>query len=233
MKTFFILITIQSLLSNTDNYNVYPTHEMHINNSLQLLMNDEPENNTTYGLGMVSFDYISYPTIYFYLYNSKSESYMDLQPYDSIVFNNIPYNESQIVSAPPYLMPAHMKMDYGLLLFKIISITKHFIEIEVNASLDQTAWVSREVCNIMLWPEFLLNVYSVEIIDTIQNPLRVVPFSHGGLLRYMNYSIMEPVQIKGDWMQVILYDGNLNKLDYGWIRWRENNKLLVEYSLLC
>ncbi|HET8963398.1 MAG TPA: hypothetical protein VFM99_05850 [Chitinophagales bacterium] len=223
---------MQSLLINSD-YNVYTTNEMHINNTFELLMNNEPENNTTYGLGMVSFDYISYPTIYFYHYNIKSDSYLELQPYDSIVFKNIPYNESQILSAPPYLVPAHMKMDYDLLLFKIISITKNFIEIEVNASLEQTTWVSREVCKIMLWPEFMLNVYSVEIMDTIQNPLRVVPFSHGGLLRYNNYSIMEPVQIKGDWMQVILYDGNLNKLDYGWIRWRENNKLLVEYSLLC
>ncbi|MBK6731468.1 MAG: hypothetical protein IPG60_11080 [Bacteroidetes bacterium] len=233
MIAISILITLQTLLSNSD-YSKACTHdEMNTNNTFHFLMNDEPENSTTYGLGMVSFDYTTHPTIYFYTYNIKSESYLDLQPYDSIVFNNIPYNESEIISAPPYLMPAHMKMDYGLLLFKIISITKNFIEIEVNASLEQTAWVSREVCNIMLWPEFMLNVYSVEIMDTIQNPLRVVPFSHGSQLMYHAYSILQPVQIKGDWMQVILYDGNLNKLDEGWIRWRENNKLLVNYSLLC
>jgi hypothetical protein len=43
---------------------------------------------------------------------------------------------------------------------------------------------------------------------------------------------MRPQLIKDEWMKVDLLDQSFIKVNEGWIKWKENNTLLINYSLL-
>lgn len=43
---------------------------------------------------------------------------------------------------------------------------------------------------------------------------------------------MKPLQIQNDWMKVELQNQEFQKVGDGWVQWRNDEKLLIEYSLL-
>jgi hypothetical protein len=133
--------------------------------------------------------------------------------------------------APPWFYPEHLKLDYDMLYLKVLTAGREFLEVEVNRETGQTAWVDRFKGNLVYWPDFLLNVHSVEFIDPANQKVMIKPLTHASEV-LSDYTDMHPKLIKDEWLKVDLSDENLNKLSEGWIKWKENNRLLIIYSLL-
>ena len=110
------------------------------------------------------------------------------------------------------------------------SVTKEFIEITVNTVTNQTAYVSRDDGIMTYWPEFLLNVNSVEFLNLEKEIIYVKPLNSASSIN-TNYSHMKPLLIKRDWMYVELQGDNFEPKGKGWIRWIQDGKLLIKYSL--
>ena len=83
----------------------------------------------------------------------------------------------------------------------------------------------------MYWPEFLLQVNSVEFINAEEQLIFVKPLDHAGKV-IQSYSFMKPLKIKQDWMYVLLLNTNFEATGKGWIKWNSDGKLLIKYSLL-
>jgi hypothetical protein len=43
---------------------------------------------------------------------------------------------------------------------------------------------------------------------------------------------MKPVMVKEQWVKVQLQDDDFQDVGEGWVRWRDENGLLIRYSLL-
>lgn len=75
------------------------------------------------------------------------------------------------------------------------------------------------------WEEHVLDVFSVDF-DIKDNPLRKDPSEGASTLDFDQDEFYHPNQIKGEWLQVKWgSEGNWN---YGWIKWKEKNKLLID-----
>ena len=184
------------------------------------------------GLGFFSPNFYEYPVLYFYGNPDFSKTLHDNFHMDSILFTQSEPGNYNISYAPPWLQPNHIKMDYGILYFRVQSLGKEYIEITVNTSTQKTSYVNRFGGNIILWPEFLLNVYSIEILPENQQTIKIKPQDNAGEVNF-DYDILQPISIKNEWIQVQLQDKNLNPITTGWLRWKNNEKLLISYSLLC
>jgi Ca2+/Na+ antiporter len=183
------------------------------------------------GMGFFSPNFYENPTLYFYGNLNLEKSLMDHSPYDSIIFKRNQYNQFEIATAPPWLAPDHLKLDYDMLYFKIISVTEEFLEVQVNNQNGQTSWVDKSAGKIKLWPDFLLGVHSVEFKLDIQGKVRSRDFESAGEVN-TPYDFMKPIRVKMDWMEVLLIDSNYEKVGKGWIRWKKDGQLRVLYNLL-
>ena len=192
-----------------------------------------PQQNSESPIGMGFFkpNFYEHPVLYFYGNLNLEKSVMEHPPYDSVTFKRTEYGEFEIATAPPWLVPDHLKLDYGILFFRIQSVNRDFVEITVNTKSSRTTFVNRNDGTILYWPEFLLKVHSVEFILGKEQTVRVKPLDFAGE-EITSFQFMRSIVIKGNWMKVELQDGDFKKVGDGWIRWRDEEQLLIKYSLL-
>lgn len=183
------------------------------------------------GLGMFTPNFYDNKTLYFYGKLTSGKSVQEHMPTDSITFKQTEHGEYDIVTAPPWLVPEHLKLDYGILFFKVKSIGHDFTQIVVNTMNNQTAYVDRYAGKIQYWPEFLLSIHSVEFPNPSKNKIYVKPLDYAGTVTTA-YSFMRPIKIQNEWMYVELQDNGFKAVGKGWIRWQKDGKLLIVYSLL-
>lgn len=202
-------------------------------NQLAMLTNKELglQDQSEMGLGMFSPNMHENKTLYFYGNINYEKAINEHIPHDSITFKYNKYQNLEIATAPPWLVPAHLKLDYGILSFKVKTIIRDFIEVEVNTTNGQTSFVSPESGNLQFWPEFLLHVHSIEFLNPVNQQVKSRPFDYADKVT-LNFEIMQPIAMRQNWILVELKDTNYNKVGSGWVKWRENGKLLVGYSFL-
>jgi hypothetical protein len=183
------------------------------------------------GMGYFIPNYFDNPVLYFYGNLNLEKSLMDHTAIDSITFRRNKYNQFEIATAPAWLVPDIMKLDYDLLYFKVQSVTDEFAEIIVNTTNNRTSFVSRAAGRLLYWPDLLLGVNSIEFPQGSLEKVRNRPFEAAGT-NNTPYDFMQPLQIKGDWMYVLLVDQDFNKTGKGWIQWKRDGKLMVRFNLL-
>ncbi|NHE56917.1 MFS transporter [Cyclobacterium plantarum] len=183
------------------------------------------------GMGFFSPDFYENQVLYFYSEPNLEKPIQEHAVYDSITFRQNQHRQFEIATAPPWLVPDIMKLDYDMLYFKISSVSDEWVEIVVNAQNGQTAYISKYAGNVVYWPDFLLSVNSVEFLPGSEEKVRARPFSASGIIR-TPYEFMKPFKIKEDWAEVFLLDGGFQRVGKGWIQWKKGDKLLVQFNLL-
>lgn len=186
--------------------------------------------NADAGMGFFSPNIFDNPTLYFYSRPNLEKSILEHAPYDSVTFIKNEYNQFEIATAPPWLVPEILKMDYDILYFKIKSVTEEFVEVVVNAQTGQTAYVSKLAGKVMYWPEFLLRVNSVEFLPGVDARIRARPLPTAGIIQ-TSYEFLRPIRIEDDWAEVFLMNGDFKKVGTGWIQWKRNDELLIRHNL--
>lgn len=182
------------------------------------------------GLGLAGLDI--HNTTVFYFYNPNLGKALDEHlPTDSITFVKTELGV-EISTAPPWLYPEHMKLDYDLLYFKVISITQDWVQLEVNKQTGRMAWVNAFSINVRFWAEFLLTTHSIETIDFVLNPIRIKPVDHSSIIQNENQFLLQPLEIRDNWLRVRILDEKSEKQNEGWLKWRNERELLIRYSLL-
>ncbi len=191
----------------------------------------EPTVSDHMGLGFFQPNAFDHPVLYVYGPPRHTKSTLEQSPQDSIVFGRTEYGSTDILSAPPWLVPAHMKLDYDIFYLKIMGLTQEMAECEVNTVTGETRYFNRRRGQVIYWEDFLLGVHSVEWPDDQPAMVRIKPLAHASLVQAA-YSFMHPIMIRGEWMLVELWNDDFEQMGSGWIRWTDGQKLLVNYSLL-
>ena len=189
------------------------------------------QENSEMGMGFFSPNYYDNPTLYFYGNPNLEKSLMDHIPYDSISFRRNKFNQFEIATAPPFLVPEYLKLDYDRLYFKVVSVSENFIEVVVNKTNGQTSYVDRRAGQLIYWPEFLLSMHSIEFLPNSKEKVHVRSFENSGE-ENTPHQFMRAIQIKGDWMKVLLLNSDFKTVGSGWVQWKRNGKLLIIYNLL-
>ena len=192
---------------------------------------DPPENNKgETGLGFFKPTLFDTPALYFYGQPNFLKPVAEHPPFDSLSFQQREHGGYGISHAPPWFVPHHMKLDYDLLALKVISVSGDFAGVIVNSQTQRTAFVNRYAGEMIYWPDFLLMVNSVEMLKEFPQKVRVKPLSYAGEVT-LDFEFLNPVMVKDQWIKVDLRDSNFRKVGEGWIKWRDENGLLISYSL--
>jgi hypothetical protein len=187
------------------------------------------------GVGMVRPTIGPGATLYFYGAPNLDQSDPAGQaenPVDSVTFVEAEYYVD-IATAPPWLVPEVLKLDYQLFYFRARSISRYWVEVVGNRTSGQTVWVLRSDVEFIPWVDFFLDVYAVEPLDVGSNPLRPRPFDYSDPLVVDADEYYEPIEIRGTWMRVRPHEtSDVGTGTGGWIKWRDAERLLISFSLL-
>ena len=181
------------------------------------------------GLGMFAPDFFYRKLLGFYGNPNLEKSVNEHLPTDSLAFVKTETGIN-ISYAPPWFVPAIMKLDYDVLYLRTVTIHGEFIEVVVNEASRITTWVDRSAGRLIYWPDFLLTMNSVKQLRPGDNPVKIKPLEHASLVS-TEYTFLRPTAIRQQWLQVELTDKNFIKIGTGWIRWQENGSLIISYSL--
>ncbi len=207
-------------------------NEISMLNSMEYLNPTLRQQNieTNMGIGFFKPNYFEYPTLYFYGGINLEKSLQQHIPLDSVGFGIDKYSNPTTTYAPPWLYPEHLKLDYGIFIFKVLGIGQDFVKVEGNKRTKQITYLDKSKGEFLTWHSFLLTISSVEFLDNAQH-VRVKPLEIADEVN-VNFSFMRPLLIEADWMYVILVNDDFVEQGKGWIRWKKDNVLQITYSLL-
>ena len=134
-----------------------------------------------------------------------------------------------ILEAPPWLVPEHLKMDYEIFHLRVLTLTPSWAEVVGNSTTGETWWVARTGGQFVAWPEFLVNASAVFPFGEIRIHAR--PLDDSPVLAATTSSL-EPLAVRGDWLKVSISTLADRMPPEGWLRWRDGERLLVGYKPL-
>ena len=150
----------------------------------------------------------------------------------------------------------YFKPDYGILHFVYIKETAKAYQI-LNC-FDEMKYLPKEKGNVAIsWQDYILNSYGVRRLTTELNKdityqaIKKSPSDKGETISFpKGLEMLCPIEIKGDWVKVqydCFYNQEQNKYEgepchsfinkckpaqYGWIKWRERNHILIDIFLM-
>ncbi|MBB6325557.1 hypothetical protein FHS59_001172 [Algoriphagus iocasae] len=187
--------------------------------------------STEIGLGLFTPNYVENNVLYFYSVQNPDIPIEDNPKLDSITFSLSEHGDFTIQTAPPWLQPEHLKLDYGIIYFKIMQIGKDYILLEGNSTTKTTYFVSKWSGDILYWPEFILSTFMLEFPEGKVQPVRIKPLENASIVQKPVRN-MRAISVQDSWVEVEILDDQWSPIDKGWIRWRDESKILIKYSLL-
>ena len=209
--------------SNTSNHGI-PL--VHLTSIKQKIVSKE----TPMGLGFFQPNFYKNPKLDFYGGVNLEKSIHEHQPLDSIVFvqNEVGFSTSY---APAWLLPLHMKLDYGTMFFKVLGFGSDFLKIQTNRQTNQFHYVDRSKGRFISWSEMLMSVHSIEPLDKASQTIHLKPQSNSSKIE-VDYRFLQPLLVEEKWLYAKLLNENLKETGKGWIKWNNGSNLLIKYSLL-
>ena len=182
------------------------------------------------GLGMFKPDFYNQSVLYFYSNPNLRKAVSEHLPVDSLVFERTELGVS-LNYAPPWFDPAHLKLDYDVLWLRAESVGMGYVEVVVNEREGTTYYIDQLSGQLFYWPEFLLTVHSVELREDYPQSIRIKPLDHASEVPQA-YFVLQPMMARGDWIKVALLNDDYHEVGTGWVRWRNDKEVVLDWSLL-
>lgn len=121
--------------------------------------------------------------------------------------------------------------DYFLLALRLTSEDKNHFEVIVNEDTGLKKFVLKkdQLLRFESWEDHILNAFAVDF-DKRYNALRRTPDGEFDQTLFPENTTFHPIKINGQWLKVRIdpSDSENKSAQFGWIKWKENNTLLIK-----
>jgi hypothetical protein len=121
--------------------------------------------------------------------------------------------------------------DYFVLALKCVGEDENRYEVIVNEETGLKKFVRKDDATLKFetWEKHILKTFAVDF-DREQNPLRETPEGQVKDFVLPKEATFHPVEVNGEWLK-IRWDSSKKAVKndkFGWVKWKENNKILIE-----
>jgi hypothetical protein len=121
--------------------------------------------------------------------------------------------------------------DYFVLALKCVGEDENRYEVIVNEEKGLKKFVRKDDATLKFetWEKHILKTFAVDF-DREQNPLRETPEGQVKDFVLPKEATFHPVEVNGEWLK-IRWDSSKKAVKndkFGWVKWKENNKILIE-----
>jgi hypothetical protein len=196
------------------------------------------QRNINIGQGILKIDFEKLPVINFFADTLKS------RPIKTISVTRDKEGEFIIknhVLVSSWFKPEGLWLTYSIFVIRVDTIAGKWFRVFINNDKGTTLWTKDDPTKkFVKWQTFL--VKETTTID--KNPdfsmeIKSSPSdSSATIKRIEKTDCFEALEIKGDWMRIrtnTTLDCNESKriIKSGWIKWRQNNRLTLNYGMTC
>jgi len=192
------------------------------------------------GDGLVSVNLDSFPTIELFKEITDTEPTQTIIVYDDKEIKSFNIENLESISKE-WFKPIHIHLDYFIFYFQCSVVEKDWYQIVVNEQTNLKLWVKKSAdLEYIKWEKFISGVTAVRPIQADINPIRQEPNVNSNLTNHQFIDCLAPIEVQGDWMKVKVEPAvcdktfEMEELEYveGFIKWKNDNKLLINYWLL-
>lgn len=119
--------------------------------------------------------------------------------------------------------------------FRCKSKIADWFELIVNKENGTTLWVKQsQWLKFLTWEEYLKGMFVISRMKNQKQQIRKLPDDTSEEVKYEGGDCFNVKDLKGDWIEILTADDCdikfiKTKLESGWIKWREGDKLLIDY----
>ncbi|MEO8648323.1 MAG: hypothetical protein ABI539_04075 [Acidobacteriota bacterium] len=120
--------------------------------------------------------------------------------------------------------------DYFVLALKCVGEDKGRYEVIVNEDTGLKKFVKKDdpTLKFQTWDEHITKAFAVSF-NREENPLREMPEGKIKVVELPKEATFHPVKVQGEWLKVNWEVAkHVDHAGFGWIKWKENQKLLIE-----
>jgi hypothetical protein len=141
-----------------------------------------------------------------------------------------------LASQKNWFSPEVLWLDYSPLVFRLKASNDKFAQVIVNNATGKSYWIkTNKSMTSLTWQAFLQDKFGVSRINASKQKIKKLPSANSADLNYKGKDCFQVKSMKGDWIEIFTADycdtDNKTKIKSGWIKWRNNNKLLIEYFI--
>jgi hypothetical protein len=131
--------------------------------------------------------------------------------------------------------PYVFHMDNFIIMFKCIEAKNDLYEVVVNKKTGLTKYIRKsKLWNLKSWKEHIVESVASIDLNLESNPLREKPDDNSIKIEIKKENldpVISPEEIQGNWLKVKYWENGKEK--QAWVKWRENNQIIVElwYSI--
>jgi len=133
----------------------------------------------------------------------------------------------------------YLEEPHYILMFNYLRESNGFYEVIVNTETKETMWIKKQsTIHVKLWDEFLQSVVCLSASNPEANQVRIEPKEDSNVaIENIKDECWYVSEINGEWIKVecseIDFDLTDEKYKYfsGWLKWRDENELLIKYYL--
>jgi hypothetical protein len=192
---------------------------------------------TEIGVGIISINFDDKTVLKFY------EDTTDIEPAKTIKFFNDEsinsWSIKNLEEEKEWLKPEVLWLDYSSFIFRCLVKEENWCQIIANNESGKTYWLKQtKVTDFKDWEKYLQNMFSIGKLEDEPQEIRTSPNDNSSVINYFGYECFQVKRMKGDWIEISTPEycikdksDNKTKLESGWIRWKDGNKLLIQYYL--
>lgn len=198
--------------------------------------------------GLISVNIDSFPSLRFYSLKNANEPYGIVKIYDDRSINahnfRVINKDVQLINeneVEEWFKPFAMHLDYYIFYLQVVKIENDWVQVIINEDSNLKLWLKKTASLTYIdWQDFLLKTVAVRPKNIEKSPLLTAPKVDSAIVKNPLMDCLQAVSINGDWMQVKIeptvcdrYEELKDKnLEGGYIRWKKDNKLLIDFFLI-
>jgi hypothetical protein len=184
----------------------------------------------TLGTGIVKIEFDGQTIVDFYSKPTDKTYLKRIEFFDDKSING--WNIKDLENEKTWLKPELLWLDYSQFNFRCKSTTTDWLELIVNNEDGTTLWIKRtKAAKYLTWEEYLKGMFGIDRRADYKQKIRKQPNDTAKEIEYEGRDCFEVKSLKGDWIEINSTDhcdGSI-KIDSGWIKWKQGDKLLIKY----
>jgi len=203
--------------------------------NILLLFSTQVWSQTDLGIGLVSIDFDNKTVLDFYSDTLTKEPEKEIEFFDDRTINS--WNIKDLEKQKEWLKPEVLWLDYFAFTFRCLTKTDNWFEIIVNNENGETYWIKKtETTKFKNWEEYLKDMFGVARLSSFPQKIKTEPTEDLQEIKYQGTDCFAVKSMKGDWIEITTPDycdenftDSKTQIKSGWIKWRQGNKLIIEY----
>lgn len=182
-------------------------------------------------IGILSVDFDEQIQIDFYETSALEKKLETIRFFQDKSINSL--NIENLESHKDWLQPETLWLDYYRLNFRVKSVKEGCYEIYVSDK--RTMWIKdKEFTDFLFWEEYFKQMFAITRKDPTEQKVYERPDLQAKKIKYSaGEDCFNVKSLTGDWIEIFTpkhcTDETSNELKSGWIRWKDGNKLLINY----